>query len=361
MSRTRCGKTQRRKTLVRIARHSLEEKHTDCCRRWKSEKTEGFTCHSCFFDQLNGGLPKGYEGCMSLKEIAARKQALESQPMQTSIARGLTGQSWKSPKTSSPKSRSFSTLRAVWISLSEKTDIKDIATQVSQSQSSPMDDPGVVAARRQYQLAREAWKLAKDKDPQTLETSAANMHEARLRYRRVRHAWSMANDSEYTAKQQARNQLPASRELKQRHSQRPEVRVRSASQQRSRRANDPAYKLSDKIYGWVKKYPMARTMVKWISYRPILYSERVERHCQGCGYTRVAGFRLWWRSVSSMNMYKCHTCFVKSEDGGLPEAYSDCTSIRELRTRFKQLEGVKLKFEPDKPDIEVGQKSTKEA
>lgn len=161
------------------------------------ERTEGFTCHNCFFDQSNGGLPKGYEGCTGIKEVAARKRALENQPVQTSTTRGLTGQSWKPPKTSSPNSRSFSTFRALWTSLSEKADIEDTSARASQLQSSLMDDAGVVEAKRQYQLARQTWKLAKDTDPKTSETSAANMHEAKLRYNRKRCDWNMANNSEY--------------------------------------------------------------------------------------------------------------------------------------------------------------------
>lgn len=356
----RHGKTQRRKTLVRVARISTEEKHTDCAHRWKFEKLEGFTCHRCFFEQSNGGLPKGYEGCTSLKEITVRKRALESQPVQTSTARGLTGQSWKPPKTSSPISRSFSTFSAVWAPLSKRTDIEGIPARVSQSKPSPMDDAGVVEAERQYQLARQAWKLAKNKDPQAVETSAANMHEAMLRYNRVRYAWNMANNPEYSAKKRVRAHHPVDRAHRHRYQQRPEVRVKAASRFRSRRDNDPAFRLSIKVYFWVTGYPMARTMVNWTLYRPVVYSERIERHCQGCGFARVGGLKLWWISISSTGMYNCHTCFMNSEDGGLPEAYADCTSVKELSERFKQLEGVKPKFELRNFDVEVGRENTRD-
>lgn len=323
------------------------------------EQTEGFTCHSCFFKQSNGGLPKGYEGCTTLKEIRARKKALETQPLQVSTAQGLTGQSWKPPKTSSPISRSFSTFRAVWTSLSEKTDIKELAAQVPQPQALAKDDPGVVEAKRQYQLARQTWKLAKDMDPKILETSAAYMREAKLKYNRIRYAWNMANGPGFAARRRKHNHKPGPREVRARYRERPESRANKILWSQSRRANDPLFNLKERVYQWMARYPMARKMVNWPTHRPVLYSEPVEHFCQECSFTRVGGLRLWWRSVSNTDMYNCHRCFMKSEDGGLPEAYKDCTSLRELSNRFQQLEGVRPKYEPHKSDIEVEQKNTK--
>jgi len=345
--------------LVRVARHPSEYKHTDCAHRWKLEKKEGFTCHSCHCDQSNGGLPKGYEGCTKLEEISARKEALETQPLQMLTARGLTGQSWKPPKTSSPNSRSFSTSRAFRASLSEETDIENIPPQVSQSPSVD-DDAAVIEAKRQYQLARQTWKLAKDADSQTLEKSAAHMHEAQREYRRVLYAWKWANDSEYIAMMRTNNHKPGRKEERLRYMQRPGLREKDKLRLRSKRANDPVFKMSEKVYFWMLFYPMARKMLSWTPYRPILYSERVEHFCQGCRFTRIGGLRLWWKSMSSTDLYNCHACFMKSEEGGLPEAYKRCTTVGELNKRFKELEGVRPKWQERNYDVEVGQGNTRE-
>jgi len=270
------------------------------------EKKEGFTCHSCHCDQSNGGLPKGYEGCTKLEDISTRKEALETQPLQMLTARGLTGQSWKPPKTSSPNSRSFSTFRAFRAPLSEETDVENIPPQVPQSLSSVDDDAGVIEARRQYQLARKTWKLAKDTDSQTLERSAAYMHEAWTRYQRAKYAWNSAYNPAFLARKRIRNYSPGRSEERNRYANRPETRAKKIQWLRSLRVNDPVFIWSNKVYEWVRGYPMARTMVKWTSYRPITYSEPVEYHCQGCGFTRVRGLKLWWRSVSSTDKYSCH-------------------------------------------------------
>ena len=274
-------------------------------------------------------------------------------------ARGLTGQSWKPPKTSSPNSRSFSTSRAFRASLSEETDIENIPPQVSQSPSVD-DDAAVIEAKRQYQLARQTWKLAKDADSQTLEKSAAHMHEAQREYRRVLYAWKWANDSEYIAMMRTNNHKPGRKEERLRYMQRPGLREKDKLRLRSKRANDPVFKMSEKVYFWMLFYPMARKMLSWTPYRPILYSERVEHFCQGCRFTRIGGLRLWWKSMSSTDLYNCHACFMKSEEGGLPEAYKRCTTVGELNKRFKELEGVRPKWQERNYDVEVGQGNTRE-
>jgi len=272
-------------------------------------------------------------------------------------ARGPTGQSWKPPKTSSPSSRSFSTFRAVWTLLSDKTDVENIPPQVSQSPSVD-DDAAVIEAKRQYQLARQTWKLAKDTDLQTLEESAAHMHEAKREYLHVLYAWKRANDPEFITKIRTNNHKPGRKEERFRYMQRPEPREKTKLRLRSKRANDPDYKLSEKVYLWMLFYPMARKMLSWTPYQPILYSERVEHLCQGCRFTRIGGLRLWWKSMSSTDLYNCHTCYMKSEEGGLPEAYKGCTTITEMNKRFKQLEGVRPKWQQGNYDVEVGREST---
>jgi hypothetical protein len=309
----------------------------------------------------DGGLPKGYEGCTTLEELADRQKALDSQPLQGLTARRSTGQSWKPPRTSSPNSRSFSTFRAAWTTLNKKMNIKESPDQASQSQSSIPSEADVLEAKRQYDVAKDAWKLARDVDLQALEKRAADMREANLAWNRKTHAWRQANDSEYAARirryQQVHRETPARREFMHRFRQLPKNRARNASHLRSQRANDPFFRLRGVVYDWVWSYPLVREMLAWSSYRPILSSERVEHRCQGCGYVKSGGLKLCWRSKSDADMYLCHTCYMKSEDGGLPEAYKDCANVRELNARYKQLEGSTPKYSRSGFDEEAGQES----
>jgi hypothetical protein len=46
-------------------------------------------------------------------------------------------------------------------------------------------------------------------------------------------------------------------------------------------------------------------------------------------------------------------CFIRSPDTGLPKAYKDCTTIKELNNRVEQLTGVRPKVELNKYDDEA--------
>lgn len=309
--------------------------------------------------QSDGGLPKGYGGCTTLEELADRQKALDSQPLQGLTARGSIGQSWKPPRTSSPNSRSFSTFRAAWTTTHERINIKKSPDQDSQSQARTPSEADVLEAKRQYYVTRDAWKLAQDVDPQAMEKRAADTREAQRAWRRTEYAWKKANDTDYLARRRAFNRAtekrPARRESKYRYKQLPENRERNVSHLRSLRANNPFFNLRDKVYAWVVTYPLVRKTLIWSSYRPVVYSERVEHHCQGCGYARR--YKLWWRYKSDTDMHCCHTCYMKSEDGGLPEAYKDCTTVAEMNERYQQLEGVKPKLTRENFDEEAGQES----
>jgi hypothetical protein len=344
--------------------HTFKGKHADRGPRWKPTEAEDITCHSCYMKLSDRGLPKGYESCTSVKEIASRKQTFESQPLQMLTARGLNSQSWKSLKTPSTKSRSFTTFRAAWNTPNEKTNIEEKPAPNSRTRSPATLEADMLEAKRQYQVARRAWELAQGTDSQAWEKSAADKHRAWLRYRRTRYAWRMANDLEY--KTRYLSQLRESNyglvalEARFRDKQRPAVRAREVARLQTGRANDPVIRLRNLIYDWVTKYPMARTMVDWNLFQPVRYSQKVKYHCQGCGYIRKNGIKLWWRSQSDTDVYFCHTCFIRSPDGGLPKAYKDCTTTLELNNRFKRFTGVRPKVDLKKNDDETERGITRE-
>lgn len=173
----------------------------------------------------------------------------------------------------------------------------------------------------------------------------------------------MVSDPEYKAKIAASksksNRTPEMMELKRRWYYHPDYQ-RSIEITRARRAKDPLLRLRDIVYEWVKVYPSVRRSVIWEAYQPILYSAKVRFHCQGCGYTRHDGLRLWWRRKfdptmdPDLEVYYCHGCFIRSPDAGLPKAFKDCTTLRELNERFSQLGGVKPSGDLGSFDVEVG-------
>ncbi|KAG9560039.1 hypothetical protein KCU71_g3750, partial [Aureobasidium melanogenum] len=109
-----------------------------------------------------GGLPEGYEGCTTIKEIAKRKKTLESQPSRTSTTSTFTGQSWEPPKTSPTGSRQFSTLRAVWTKSKESKFDEQEPAQDSQPEEWTKLEAEMLEAKRQYDQMRSALKSAQN-------------------------------------------------------------------------------------------------------------------------------------------------------------------------------------------------------
>lgn len=83
-------------------------------RLWWHMDPHRFMCHSCYVKLPEGGLPKGYEDCTTIKEVAARKETLETRLSPSSTTSTSTCQSWRPFEKSPAGSRPFSTFRAVW-------------------------------------------------------------------------------------------------------------------------------------------------------------------------------------------------------------------------------------------------------
>lgn len=329
---------------------------------WWKRDPQNFLCHSCYMKLPEAGLPEGYEGCTTIKEIAKRKATLESQP-RTSTTSTLTGQSWKPPKTSPTGSRLFSTLRAVWTKSKESKFDHQEPAQDCQPEEWTKLEAEMLEAKRQYDQMRSAWKPAQNLESGSQEVTENDVHGARRRLRRAKHAWRMVSDPAYEAQQIAkereRNHTPQRKAYKARQDR--DNYPRSIATIRYKRANDPLYRLSELVDNWTRYYSLARRMVDWTPYKPILYSEKVRFHCRGCGRTRADGLRLWWRRKPDPTMdtdrelYLCPKCFLKSPNGRLPKAYEDCTTLRELNKRCQKLEGVRPKHDRTHTfDVEVG-------
>lgn len=134
---------------------------------------------------------------------------------------------------------------------------------------------------------------------------------------------------------------------------------RSNKTSQLRRTNDPLLRSRDTVSKWVKEYPSVRRSVICGAYQPIVYSAKVRFHCQDCGHTRHDGLKLWWRwrldptMDADLEVYYCHNCFMRRPDAGLPKAFKDCTTLRELNARFTQLGGVRPSRDPGSFDVEA--------
>ncbi|KAH0348288.1 hypothetical protein KCU81_g3316, partial [Aureobasidium melanogenum] len=213
-----------------------------------------FMCHSCYMKLPEAGLPEGYEGCTTIKEIAKRKAILESQP-RTSTTSTLTGQSWKPLKKSPTGSRPFSTFRAVWTKSEESKSDEQGPDQDSQPQEWAKLEAEMLEAKRQYGQIRSTWKLAQKLESGSQEVTDADVHQAKLRVQRTNRAWKMVSDPGYKARVAASKvtykRKPESKELRRRWYRHPDNRSRLIENTRLRRANDPLLKFRDRVYEWV--------------------------------------------------------------------------------------------------------------
>ena len=317
---------------------------------WWTMDSQKFMCHSCYMKLPEGGLPKGYEDCTTIEEIAKRKETLETRLSPSPTTSTLTSQSWRPSKTSPTGSRPFSTFRALWTKSKEQKLDEEGPPQGSQPKKWTELEAKMLEAKHQYEETRSAWKSAKNVESGSQEVTEADVREAKLRSERAKHAWRTVSDPEYKARLKAGNH---------RRNQKPKRKEYNLRLTLFKRATDPLYKLRELVYNWTRYWPLARQTVDWTPYQPILYSAKVRLTCQGCGYQTHSGRRLWWRRKPDpavnvdLEVYSCHQCFIKSPDGGLPEAYKDCATLRELNQRCQEIEGVRPREDRESFDVEV--------
>lgn len=283
---------------------------------WWRREPQRFRCHSCYMKLPEAGLPEGYEGCTTIKEIAKRKESLKTQSSRPPATSTLTGQSWKPYKKPPTGSRPFSTFHAVWTKSKKQNISPQGLAEDPQSKDLTELEAKMLEAKYQYGQIRSAWKVAKNLESGSQTVTEADVHEAKLQVRRAIYAWKMVSEPGYKARVAASktrySRKPESKESKRRWWLHLDNRSRSIENTRFRRANDPLLRLRDMVYDWVWAYPSARRSMIMEAWQPILYSAKVKFHCRGCKYTRDDGLRLWWRRKldpavnTDFEVYSCH-------------------------------------------------------
>ncbi|CAD0113978.1 unnamed protein product [Aureobasidium uvarum] len=96
-----------------------------------------------------------------------------------------------------------------------------------------------------------------------------------------------------------------------------------------------------RLHLWCTRYAWFRESVSWKSHLPLHTEDKVRHHCDGCGYERFAGLKLWWtKLVDRKPRYLCHKCYCTTRGWNdvMPTGYEDIKSFKELSVRKKQLE-----------------------
>lgn len=135
------------------------------------------------------------------------------------------------------------------------------------------------------------------------------------------------------------------------------VRIRCRGRARSRAWYAKARQMEthkhwERFYIWCFRYDWVRNQLPWKTYKPRLYSERVEHHCMRCQFTQRQGFKLWWcrtsdssdrleyatglRDLSADEQYLCSTCYRKTENI-IPQGFEDITSLKDFKARAGEL------------------------
>lgn len=120
----------------------------------------------------------------------------------------------------------------------------------------------------------------------------------------------------------------------------PDYRRRELARQREDKArrlsDDPVYGEKKRSYmrayynrhrrplqllrNWVTCFP-GSTELDWPTHIPVIYTERTEHTCAGCGKRRRGGTKLWWKRRTDPELFDCHTCFCTDLSDALPVGY----------------------------------------
>lgn len=58
-------------------------------------------------------------------------------------------------------------------------------------------------------------------------------------------------------------------------------------------AEDPVYKLRNRVYSFARRFGWFREALPWKSHVPVVYAQKVSHNCDACLVTRYGGFQLW--------------------------------------------------------------------
>ncbi|KAH0284436.1 hypothetical protein KCU62_g8299, partial [Aureobasidium sp. EXF-3399] len=66
-----------------------------------------------------------------------------------------------------------------------------------------------------------------------------------------------------------------------------------------------------------------RDQFSWKTHVPVVYEDKTVKTCTACGKTRLAGSRLWWKSLVNPDTYVCHLCYTADCSRAMPRGFED--------------------------------------
>lgn len=125
-----------------------------------------------------------------------------------------------------------------------------------------------------------------------------------------------------------------------------QLKLERAHRHYQKHKGDVRYTMKSNIHKWVSRHPEWVSDLPWKTHRPSLSPEPVEHLCEGCGYVRYGGMKVWWISKDEPDKYKCHSCYVQDVDQAMPAGYEGITRYKDLVARKKELDRLEKKPSP---------------
>lgn len=115
-----------------------------------------------------------------------------------------------------------------------------------------------------------------------------------------------------------------------------EVYQKEAERKRTRRVEDPKFRLKEWLSKIVRRHAWTRERLPWKTHYPVLYQDKVQHTCSTCLVPRFGGgYKLWWASHDGEH-YQCGPCYLNGSNV-MPKGYENVSSMPELRKRMEEL------------------------
>ncbi|CAD0097500.1 unnamed protein product [Aureobasidium mustum] len=149
-------------------------------------------------------------------------------------------------------------------------------------------------------------------------------------------------DREYTERRRRAN-----REYMRLRNEDPEDCIRhrehmQIAQQERLLQDDAAYK-KNRFVAWLR-YTISKHNLEWTSHQPLLYSEKVVKHCISCN--RFKPLKLWWKKktasteavLANAEQFECMSCFFNHAGNNLmPTGYEGVTFQRPTAVKHSNI------------------------
>jgi hypothetical protein len=158
----------------------------------------------------------------------------------------------------------------------------------------------------------------------------------RARMRAQAKAWQVENRDRYLQLLRAKNEV-----YKQDPAYVQKRKTMNLKDYHENYSKDPLRSHRRLLSNWVRYHFDIMSTLPWKTHRPIYQDTKVEHVCQGCGYAKHGGLKLWFLDLASDDQYYCPACYVKDIDASMPAGYEGITRWKDMVARKNKLDGVR--------------------